>query len=390
MYLFAFFLVLYEFTTYSANDMIMPGMIQVVNDFHASQYYVALSMSLYILGNCSFLLLSGFLSERYGKRQIIIAGNLLFLLFTIAEIFSHSIYEFMLWRYLQGAGMAIIALGYAIIHENFDDKKAIKLAALMANVSLLAPLLGPAMGSAIMSYYTWEYIFVSCALVGFITLLGLYQYTPKDKQIKSTINLKNILQQYFLIMQNKEFLLGTFCLVFSIMALLIWISQAANLILYHLHQDYLHYTIYQLISIGGLTISSIGIQYIVGRYSLYAIVTYGNILSMLGLSISFIGFSSINMVVAGLFIYSLGIGFVNGCVMRLIMSIEGYSKGMLATLLSFFEAFLFAITIIISNQLFSYFNYNFLSFTTVNLLFGIIGFVLIIKFMAPYKERGWN
>src|SRR5580700_1838030 len=138
MYLFALFLVLYEFTTYSANDMIMPGMLQVVQYFHVAEYYVAASLSFYILGNCAFILMAGFLAQKYGKRQVILLGNFLFLLFTIIIIFSHTIYEFMLWRFLQGAGLAIIAIAYAIIHENFNDRDAIKLIALMANVSLLA------------------------------------------------------------------------------------------------------------------------------------------------------------------------------------------------------------------------------------------------------------
>lgn len=75
MYLFAIFFVLYEFTTYSANDMIMPGMIQVVNYFHVTKYYVAQSFSFYLLGNCAFILIAGFLSQIYGKRRIIIWGE---------------------------------------------------------------------------------------------------------------------------------------------------------------------------------------------------------------------------------------------------------------------------------------------------------------------------
>ncbi|MEN9946847.1 MAG: hypothetical protein RLZZ293_1233, partial [Pseudomonadota bacterium] len=47
LYWFAAFLVLYEFTVYSANDMIMPGMLDVVTSFNASITYVASSLSLY-------------------------------------------------------------------------------------------------------------------------------------------------------------------------------------------------------------------------------------------------------------------------------------------------------------------------------------------------------
>src|SRR3990167_8997536 len=120
MYLFALFLVLYEFTTYAANDMIMPGMIDVVHYFRTQTFYVAYSMNAYILGQTVFILMAGFLSERYGKRRILLSGNFLFLLFTVVIIFSQNIHQFVLWRFLQGTGLAIIAIGYALIHQNFN------------------------------------------------------------------------------------------------------------------------------------------------------------------------------------------------------------------------------------------------------------------------------
>src|SRR3989338_7446360 len=176
LYLFAVFFVLYELTTYLANDMIMPGMPQVIQQFNASQSYVALSMSYYILGNCVFMLIIGGLSEHFGKRPVIIIGNMFFLLFTALLIFSQNIHQFMLLRFLEGSGLAIIAIGYALIHTNFNDKDAVKLIALMGNVSILAPLFGPIVGSLIVSHLTWHYVFVLTVIMAIFSLVGLYYY----------------------------------------------------------------------------------------------------------------------------------------------------------------------------------------------------------------------
>lgn len=390
MYLFALFFVLYEFTTYSANDMIMPGMIQVVNYFHVAEYYVAQSFIFYILGNCVFILIAGFLSQKYGKRRIIILGNFLFLLFTVIIIFSKNIHEFMLWRFLQGSGLAILAMSYALIHEKFNDKDAIKLIALMANVSLLAPLIGPAIGSLIMSLSSWEYVFVVTALLGLCSLLGLYQFTPKDCPQKTSTTLFQIIKQYGAIIRNKEFIIGVLCSVLIVMPLLIWISQATNLILYKLHLDYSHFVIYQLISIGGLTVSSIVMQFIVGKYRLYAIVKTGTLFALIGLIIILFNASNINTIVIGLFFYALGMGLANGCLCRLILTVQGYSHSLLSSMFGFIQSLFFVVGITVINEFMSYWHFALWSFALSLGIVGFVGLLLTTKHISFYRNRDWQ
>ncbi len=389
MYLFALFLVLYEFTAYSANDMIMPGMIQVVQFFNVPEYYVAKSLSFYILGNCAFILIAGFLSQNYGKRRIILLGNFLFLLFTVIIVFSHNIHEFMLWRFLQGTGLAIIAVGYSLIHEKFNDKDAIKLIALMANISLLAPLLGPAIGSVIMIFLSWQYVFVLTALIGFLTIIGLYRCTPKDDTKNLPFKFSEALKEYGLILKNKEFIQGVLCSGLIIMPLLIWISQAPNLILYKLQLDYTHYIIYQLISIGGLTVSSILMQFIVGKYRLYSVVKTGILFMLFGFLIVLLNSNNITVITLGLFFYALGMGLANGCICRLIMTIEGHLNSMLSSMLGFVQMVFFVIGITLMNELMSYYKFALWSFTLSVGLFGFAGLVLLIKYISSYRYREW-
>lgn len=389
MYLFALFLVLYEFTTYSANDMIMPGMIDVVKYFHAPEYYVAFSMSLYILGNCAFLLFAGFTSERYGKRKTMLWGNLLFLLFTLAIIFSTNINEFMWWRFLQGSGMAIIVIGYALIHENFNDKAAIKLVALMANVSLLAPLIGPALGSFIMSFWTWQTIFYVSTALSIATLIGLFLFTPKENPPKTLPTINQTIKQYIAILKTKEFYQGAIVSVFIVMPLLLWISQAPNLILYKLQLDYTHYVIYQLISIGGLSTSSILMQFIVGKFRIYSIVKVGGFLILIGLLITLLGIHSIEIITMGIFVFALGMGLANGCIWRLIMTIKGFPHSMLASMEGFIQTISFAVGITLVNEYISYYQFSLFSFVSSLFIFGFIGFLLMMVYIANYRDRGW-
>jgi len=390
LYLFALCLVIYEFTTYSANDMIMPGMLKVIADFHASINYVAFSLSFYILGNCCFILPGGFLAERFGKRKVMIMGNLLFLIFTVLIIFSHSIAQFMTWRFLQGGGLAIIAIGYALIHENFNDQDAIKLTALMSNVGILAPLIGPSLGSAIVSHSPWYYVFVVSTVLGTITLIGLYLFTPSKNKPLVPVKLNHAIKQYWYIIKNYSFLLGVISTVFGVLPLLLWITQAPNLILSHLHQDYLHFAVYQFISFAGLATSSLLMQFIAGKFRIYSLVKTGSIIFLIGIIICLIGTHNLWVLTSGFLIYGLGLGLVYGCVMRLILSMKNFSQAMLAAMFGFVQTLLMALSIILTNYLYSHFDFSMPSFTISIFGFGVIAFLLINKYIHDYRERAWE
>ncbi len=390
LYLFALFLVTYEFTTYSANDMIMPGMLQVVSEFKSPLSYVALSLSLYMLGECCLQLWLGPLAERFGKRQIILWGNLSFLVFTCIIASAENMDQFMLGRFLQGSGMAFIAMGYALIHEKFNDKDAVKIIAIMGNVSILAPLLGPLIGGIIVSYASWHYIFILTLILGLTSLIGLYRYTPTSASKVTKLNFKQIFKHYITIAKSKNFALGVTCTILGAMPLLIWIGLAPNLILHNLHLSYKSYIIYQIITIGGLSVSSLVIQFLAGRWQFHQLILRGTIMAFGGVFLSFIGSSNINLIAAGLFIYSLGLGLANGSIMRIIMSNKNVSQSMAASLMTFSQTLSFAIGIEISDFFCDKFNYSGLSFTFACLVFALASLVLTIKFAKLNQTRSWE
>src|SRR4051812_756701 len=89
-HLFVIFLLVYEISTYVANDMIMPGMLNVVHYFQADESFVSASLTAFILGGASLQLFLGPLSDRFGRRPVMIAGATFFLICTIFIAVSSS------------------------------------------------------------------------------------------------------------------------------------------------------------------------------------------------------------------------------------------------------------------------------------------------------------
>lgn len=99
--LFVFFLIAFEVCVYLADDMIMPAMLNVVDEFLVSDSYVPSGLSAFIFSGALLPLILGPLSDRYGRRNFILSGVILFVIACILNGFTSSIGEFLLTRFFQ-------------------------------------------------------------------------------------------------------------------------------------------------------------------------------------------------------------------------------------------------------------------------------------------------
>jgi len=217
--IFAAFLVLYEFLTYVSNDMIMPGMLQVVKSFDAPESAVARSLMLYILGGSTLQIILGPLSDHYGRRPVMITGGWIFLIFTAVIACSGSIDQFLAARFFQGMGLCFITVvGYATLQEIFEEMEVVRLMAIMANVSILAPLLGPLLGAIFVTHWDWRYIFVVIAVLALITLWGLWYFMPesvgvtkRDGEVipRAELSFSDVGARYVTLFKNPKFMMAS-------------------------------------------------------------------------------------------------------------------------------------------------------------------------------------
>lgn len=390
LYLFALFLVIYEFTTYVSNDMIMPGMLTVVNEFQAPISYVSLSLSLYILGNCCLQLFLGPLSERFGKRKLILVGSAFFFCMTLIVTLSQNIESFMFARFLQGSGLGFIAMGYALIHELFDDKTAVKTFALMGNISILAPLLGPLLGVFILMHFDWRYIFVITGVLAIIAFVGLFKFTPITTQKKHRLNLSFNLKMYGKILRTRQFIWGAISSGIAVLPIIVWIGLSPTLIMKTLHHEMIDYGVYQVIAIGGLMLSSILMQFVAGRITFYKLMLFTVFLSFLGLILGYVFNEDLNAVVWGMCLYSFGVGIFNNLVTRLIMTTPDLPQSMVSSLMVFIQTFIFSIGVEVATHVCDIFGYSLSLFTLINFILGCMFFVLVSVYACMHKNKKWD
>jgi DHA1 family multidrug/chloramphenicol efflux transport protein-like MFS transporter len=389
--IFIAFFILFELNCYLANDMIMPAMNSVVNSFAETSVYVSLSLSLYILGGSLPQIIVGPMADMFGKRKVIIFGNIFFLFATLIITFSGNIHQFLTARFFQGMGMAFINLGYAVVHENYNDRNSVRVTSIMANISIIAPLVGPVLGSYIfITTGHWQSVFFITGLLGLISLLGIYNFMPAPQQVNPHLNLKQIVISYKHILKSKIFLLGVCLNAMSISPILAWVGMSPIIIMLKLKMSVVDYNLFQGIIFTGFILCSILMQKIAGKFKFRTFILFGSSLSFLGIIFALINHQNIYLVVTGFFSYAVGVGLSFAIITRLILHSNKESINLNSSLMGLLFLINLTILLQINNIVSDIFNYNIKVFLTICGLNTFVALCMAIVFARLIKNREWK
>ena len=202
-------LILYDFAAYLSTDLIQPGIINVVREFDAD-VSLAPAASVYLAGGMALQWLLGPLSDRIGRRPVLVTGRSFFPLACTATLFTTSMTQFLVARVVQGTSICFIAtVGYVTVQEAFGQTKAIKLMAIITSIVLVAPIIGPLSGAALMHFVHWKVLFAIIAVMGFIAFMGLLLAMPETVQRGAVpFSAISVVRDFRDVFRNRVFLFG--------------------------------------------------------------------------------------------------------------------------------------------------------------------------------------
>lgn len=374
--IFAIFLVTYEFLTYISNDMIMPGMLEVAKSFHAPDSVVARSLMLYLLGGSTLQIFLGPLSDHYGRRPVMITGAWLFLIFTILLACTGSINQFLAGRFFQGMGLCfIVVVGYATIQEIFEEMEVIRLMAIMANVSISAPLLGPLAGAVFVSYWNWRWIFIAIAVLAAITLWGLWKFMPesvgqtkRDGEVipKTDLSLREIGGRYLALLKNSKFMFASLASGLVGLPCVAWIGLAPVIIVSASGDTLVNYGLWQIPVFGAVILGNVTLHRLTRHFSLKHLIMLGSSVVGTGLllilALPFCIGTAFIWFMPGLMLYFFGLGLTGSPLARFTLFSTNITKGTASAMMGLVLMSLQAIGIEVVNDLYASHN---------NLIFGL-------------------
>ena len=387
--IFACFLVLYEFLTYIANDMIMPGMINVVKSFNAPESTVATSLTVYILGGASLQLILGPLSDSYGRRLLMLIGASLFFVFTLLIACSNSMDQFLIARFFQGMGLCFIGvIGYATIQEIFDEMDAIRLIAIMANAAILAPLLGPLFGAIIIHYTSWRFIFIMIAACALVAFWGLWSFMPEpigqtktNGQIipKVPFSAKSTFKNYRALVTNIPFCFSILALAVLGIPCIAWIALAPIIMIAEAKLTVIQYGLWQLPIFGATILGNWFLHRLTYKYKIKQIIYFGCIIMAIGIILiallPYLYGTNYQLLLPGIIIYFFSLSIINAPLNRFCLFITSVTKGTASALISLSVMIVGALGIEIASLF--YHQHNNLHFGIFCNLIGIVFFIFI-------------
>ncbi|WP_145534770.1 MFS transporter [Yersinia thracica] len=388
--LFPLCLVLFEFTTYIANDMIQPGMLAVVADFNASIEWVPTSMTAYLAGGMFLQWLLGPLSDRRGRRPVMLVGVAFFVATCLAILLVTSIEQFIAMRFLQGIGLCFIgAVGYATIQESFEEAVCIKITALMANVALIAPLLGPLAGAALIHVAPWQSMFVIFAVLGAISFAGLWRAMPETASRKGEkLSVGAMWHDYKQVLANRRFLCGSLALGFASLPLLAWIAQSPVILISGEKLSTVEYGVLQVPIFGALIIGNLTLARLSGKTSIPQLIRYGAGPMIIGLMIAagstLYSSHAYLWMTAGLSLYAFGIGLANAGLVRLTLFSSDISKGTVSAAMGMISMMVFTLGIEFAKVAYLWGNSG--VFNLFNLISGLLWLGLVMIFIRKQPE----
>ncbi|KFI05670.1 multidrug effflux MFS transporter [Massilia sp. BSC265] len=164
-----------------AIDLYLPALPTIGAELGATPSAVQLSVTLFLAGFTIGMLFCGPLSDRLGRRPVLLGGVALFALSSLGCMMAGSVEQLIAARLLQAlGGGAAFVLSRVVVRDLFPGVAAIRMLSLLAMVSALAPLLAPLAGSGLMTLFGWRGTFAALVAWALLAFAVVWTMLPES------------------------------------------------------------------------------------------------------------------------------------------------------------------------------------------------------------------
>lgn len=162
--------------------ILVPALPGLAARTGADPEFAQLAVSLYLLGLAASQLVMGPLSDRFGRRPVVLAGLCLTVVSTIAGIAANSVGEIVIARVVQSLSSSVgLVIGRAIIRDLYDREHAASMIGWVATAMVAVPMVAPLIGGILDTSFGWEAIFIFVAMFSAIVTLWALYALPETK-----------------------------------------------------------------------------------------------------------------------------------------------------------------------------------------------------------------
>jgi len=165
------------------STIIATALPAIARDVGTNPLALKLAITSYLLALAIFIPASGWTADRFGARNVFRIALAIFMAGSIGCAMSRSLGDFVIARFIQGMGGAMMSpVGRLVLLRSFDKKEIVAVMTWVTMPALIGPVLGPPVGGFITTYFTWHWIFLINLPVGLLGIVLATRFIPNVRE----------------------------------------------------------------------------------------------------------------------------------------------------------------------------------------------------------------
>jgi len=200
-----------------STDLYLPALPRMAENFKAAPSLINLTLILFFVFFAAGSLIWGPLSDKYGRKCILLTGLVIYTLASVLCAFSGNVYQLILYRIIQAiASGAATAVAQAIVKDSYSGRRRVSVLAIVTSMTMVAPIVAPVVGALILKFTSWRGVFMVLAAIGLLVTFAVIAMEETIVQ-RSTGSILQSLGRLGVVAKNPEFM--SILLAFSLMSI---------------------------------------------------------------------------------------------------------------------------------------------------------------------------
>ena len=190
-------------------DMFLPSMPAMVEEFQTHPTSIQPAITLFLMALGAAQPVFGPLSDRFGRRPILLIGLACYALAGLGCLFAPTVGALIAARVVQGfAGGSGPSVSRAVVRDIYGKAHAARIMAYMATAIALAPILAPVIGGFLQAHFGWHAVFVVLSVLGGLFFVGYFWSVPETNRMidPTALTPARMIENYRDLLGNRQYL----------------------------------------------------------------------------------------------------------------------------------------------------------------------------------------